>query len=417
MGTGPGPNGQLTGLLLGRIVEDGRARRLESPSRRRATVAPKQLLLPTVVLALTAAACGSAPETDERSAAAHPRGIYAVGAHVFGLHGERAVELATPPVAPLAGWLTPAGAPSPDGRYLAYNAWKELRRDDPALSWADQGIEPGDPLATPSIRLYELASGKDAVLEDGAFSFAWRADGALAYFKGAERDYRAGISYLGDVFVRATPDAEPVRWSSERARYIVVGWAGRTLVGYREREGEALDVVAFDEPGRMRVLAPDAGLVAISPDGRRAFVEQGPAQGRPNVRILDIASATVVTRLDLTRVDPGVGTVGYSGDWRGDRVVASSASGLAVFRVGPKAIRLEQALRVQGPSLSEPRFADAGRRVIAWASTRRGGVLVDCKRTTAGCDRFRPLSDAHGVHGFPVWRRNLYNPSRPLQEG
>jgi hypothetical protein len=380
-------------------------------------VAPKQLLLPTVVLVLAAAACGSAPETEERSAAARPRGVYAVGAHVFGLHGKHAVELAGPPVAPLAGWLTPAGAPSPDGRYLAYNAWKELRRDDPALSWADQGIEPGDPLATPSIRLYELVSGEDAVLEDGAFSLAWRADGALAYFKGAERDYRAGVPYVGDVFVRPAPDAQPVKWSPERARYVVVGWAGRTLVGYREREGEALDLVAFDEPGRMRLLARDSGLVAISPGGRRVFVEQGPAEGRPNVRILEIASAAVVARLDLTRIDPGVGTVGYAGDWQGDRVVASSASGLALFRVGSKAIRLERAIPVQGAGVSEPRFADTGRHLIAWASTRRGGVLVDCERTTARCNRFRPLPDAHGVHGFPVWRRNLYNPSRPLQEG
>jgi len=380
-------------------------------------VAPKQLLLPTVVLAVAATACGSAPETKERSAAARPRGIYAVGSHVFGLRGRRPVELAGPPVAPLAGWLTPAGAPSPDGRYLAYNAWRELRRDDPALSWADQGIERGDALATPSIRLYEPGSGEDAVLEDGAFSLAWRADGALAYFKGAERDYRAGIPYRGDVFVRQGREAQPVKWSRERARYVVVGWAGRTLIGYREREGEVLDVVAFDEPGRMRILAPDAGLVAISPDGRHAFVEQGPAQGRPKVGILEIASATVVASLDLTRVDPRVGTVGYAGDWHGDRVVASSASGLALFRVGPKGIRLEQAIDVQGTGLAEPRFADATRHVTAWASTRRGGVLVDCERTTARCERFRPLPDARGVHGFPVWRRNLYNPSRPLQEG
>jgi hypothetical protein len=419
MATGPGQNGQLTGLRLGRIVEGGRARRLESPSRRRATVAPKQLLLPAVALALAAAGCGSDSDTapEQRAPAAGPRGTYAVGKHVFGLRGTRALELAAPPVAPLAGWLTPVGVPSHDGRYLAYNAWKELRRDDPALSWADQGIETGDALATPSIRLYDEVTGDDAVLEDGAFSLAWRADGVLAYFKGAERDYRAGVSYVGDVFVRASWDAEPVRWSPERARYIVVGWAGRMLLGYREREGEALDVVAFDEPGRMRILAPDAGLVAISPDGRRALVEQGPAQGRPNVRMIDVASAAVVARLDLTHVDPAVGAVGYAGDWEGDRVVASSASGLALFHVGAKTIRLEQAIRVRGLGLSEPRFADAAGHVIAWASGRRGGVLVDCERASGRCDRFRPLPDAHGVHGFPVWRRNLYNPSRPLEEG
>jgi hypothetical protein len=380
-------------------------------------VAPKQLVLPAVALALAAAACGSEPEAKQRAPAAGPHGIYVVGKHVFGLHGKRALELAAPPVAPLAGWLTPAGVPSPDGRYLAYNAWEELRRDDPALSWADQGIQPGDALATPSIRLYDEATGDDAMLEDGAFSLAWRADGALAYFKGAEPDYRAGVPYIGDVFVRPSRNAEPVKWSPERARYIVVGWAGHTLVGYREREGEALDVVAFDEPGRMRILAPSAGLVAISPDGARALVEQGPAEGRPNVRILEIASGAVVARLDLTRVDPAVGAVGYSGDWEGDRVVASSVSGLALFRLGPKAIRLEHAMRVQGPGLSEPRFDNATAHVVAWASGQGGGVLVECERLSARCDRFKPLPDAQGVHGFPVWRRNLYNPSRPLEEG
>jgi hypothetical protein len=380
-------------------------------------VALKKLLLPAVALAVASAACGSHRESNERSPAAGPHGVYAVGKHVFGLPGERAAELARPPVAPLAGWLTPAGVPSADGRYLAYNAWKELRRDDPALSWADQGIEPGDPLATPSIRLYDEATGQDAVFETGAFSIAWRADGAIAYFKGAERDYRAGVPYVGDVFVRPSPEAQPEKWSPERARYIVVGWAGRTLVGYREREGEALDVIAFDGPGRMRILAPDAGLVALSPDGRRALVERGPAQGRPSVRILDIGSTAILARLDLTRIDPGVGVVGYSGDWEGDRVVASSSSGLALFQVDPKTIRLERSIRVAPPELSEPRFADGNRHVIAWASTPQGGVLVDCERSSGQCERFRPLPHARGVHGFPVWRRNLYNPSRPLAEG
>jgi hypothetical protein len=380
-------------------------------------VAPKQLLFPAVALALAVTACGTARETRERSSAAHPRGIYAVGANVFGLE-EEAVRLASPPVAPLAGWLTPAAVPSPDGRYLAYNAWKELRHDDPALSWADQGIEPGDPLATPSLRLYDAATGADEVLEEGAFSVAWRADGALAYFKGAERDYRAGVPYVGGVYVRTSPEAEPQRWSSARGRYIVAGWAGETLVAYREREGEALDVLAFDGPSRMRVLAPRSGLVALSPDGQKALIEQGPAQGRPNMRVVDVASSKVVAKLDLTRIDPAVGVVGYAGDWRGDRVVASSASGLAVFRIGPKTITLDRILRVEGGGLSEPRFADATRRhLTAWASGEKGGVLFDCDLTTRRCARFTPLPNARGVHGFPVWRRNLYNPSRPLQEG
>jgi hypothetical protein len=380
-------------------------------------VASKTLLFLALPLALAASACGTGREAPERASATHPRGIYAVGANVFGLRST-AVRLASPPVAPLAGWLTPVAVPSPDGRYLAYNAWKELRHDDPALSWADQGIEPGDSLATPSLRLYDATTGTDEVLEDGAFSLAWRADGALAYFKGAERDYRAAVPYEGGVYVRTSRGGAPERWSSARARYIVVGWAGKTLVAYRESEGETLDVLAFDGPGQMRVLASRSGLVALSPDGREAVVEQGPAEGRPNVRVVDVATSKVVAKLDLTGVDPAVGVVGYAGDWRGDSVVASSATGLAVFRVGPQRISLDRILRVEGAGLSEPRFVGpAGRHVSAWASGDQGGVILDCDLASRRCARFTPLPNAHGVHGFPVWRRNLYNPTRPLQEG
>jgi hypothetical protein len=380
-------------------------------------VALNKLWLLSVVLALAASACGAAEKTTAPREAARPHGIYSVGATVFGI-GDGSVRLATPPVAPLAGWLTPAAVPSPDRRYLAYNAWKELRHDDPEFSWSDQGIERGDALATPAIRVYDATTGTDQMLEEGAFSIAWRDDGALGYFKGAESSYRAGVVYDGDVFVRSSLQGEPVRWSPVRGRYIVNGWAGKTLVAYREREGEALDVVALDGPGRMRILASDSALVALSLDGRQAFVEQGPAHGRPTVRILEVATGKQVAELDLTRIDPAVGAVGYAGDWRGGRVVASSASGLAVFRVGPRRIRLEQTLRVKSAGLSEPRFADgSGRHVTAWASTPGGGILFDCDRATGRCARFTPLARAHGVHGFPVWRRNLYNPSRPLQEG
>jgi hypothetical protein len=325
------------------------------------------------------------------------------------------VRLAASPVTPLAGWLTPAAVPSADGRYLAYNSWRELRHDDPKLSWPDQGIEPGDALATPSIRLYDSRAGTDEVLAEGAFSLAWRADGALAYFKGAERDYRAGLSYVGDVVVQLSLGGAPEVWSSERGRYIVVGWAGNRLVAYSEHEGEALDVVVFDRRGQMRVLAANSALVAISPNGRQAFVEQGPAQGRPTVRVLELATGREVAALDLTRVDAAVGWVGYAGDWRADRVVASSTSGLAVFRVARGKITLQKALRVAASSVAEPRFVgSSGLRVKAWTSVRRGGVFLDCDFALGACNRTMPLPEARGVHGFPTWRRPLFNPSRPL---
>jgi hypothetical protein len=383
--------------------------------RRKADVALTRLLLLALFLALAVTGCGAGDERSGVAGPPQPPGTYAVGATVFGLPGGT-IALSAPPVAPLAGWLTPAAVPSPDGRQLAYNVWKELRRDDPKLSWTDQGIEPGDPLATPSVRVHDLASGADALLEEGAFSLAWRRDGALAYFKGAERDYRAAVPYVGDVFVRSSLQSPPEVWSRQHARYIVAGWAGSNLVAYRESEGEALDVLVFEGPGRVRVLAANSGLVALSPDGRQAFLEQGPAQGRPSVRVLDIESGKQVARLDLTRVDSAVGTVGYAGDWRGGRVVAASASGLALFQVGHGRIVLEQAVRVPGQAVAEPRFRDtAGRRITAWTEDKTGtGVLLDCDRATKRCARLVPLPRARGLGGFPVWRRPVYNPSRPL---
>jgi hypothetical protein len=340
--------------------------------------------------------------------------VFSVGSTLVGLGGEP-VKLAAPPVTPLAGWLTPAGAPSPGGRYVAYNTWRELRRDDPQLSWSDQGIEPGDRLATPSIRVYDSRDSSDELLEEGAFSLAWRADGALAYFRGAERDYRAAVSYVGDVVLRASLGSEPEVWSPSQGRYIVVAWAGDRLVAYREHAGEALDVVVFEGPGRMRVVARDSGLVALSPDAQRAFVEQGPAQGRPNVGVVDLASGKTLAALDLTKVDPRVGTVSYAGDWLGRRVVAPSAAGLAVFRVGGASITLDRTVQVDvAQGLAEPRFADStGRRVTAWATEGRGGFFLDCDLEAGSCERVVPLPIARRQLGFPTWRRPLYNPSRP----
>jgi hypothetical protein len=374
-------------------------------------VARNKLLAALGAAAVVAAGCGSEREAAEGPPAPRPPALYAVGARVFGLPGGP-TRLAAPPVAPLAGWLTPAAVPSTDRRYLAYNAWEELRPDDPALSWSDQGIEPGDALATPSIRLYDTSSGTDEVLEEGAFSLAWRSDGALAYFKGSERDYRAGVPYVGDVVVRASVDGAPEVWSPESARYVVAAWAGQRLVAYREGEGEALDVVVLDGPGRMRVLARDYALVAISPDGQSAFLERGPAEGRPEVRVVDVGDGTELASLDLTTVDPAVGAVGYAGDWRADRVVASSVSGLAVFRVQADSIALDQSFEVEGAP-TEPRFGEASERVTAWTSEPAGGVFLDCDLVAPRCGRAVPLPDARGVHGFPTWRRPLYNPSRP----
>ncbi|HEY7002930.1 MAG TPA: hypothetical protein VH281_01510 [Gaiellaceae bacterium] len=369
------------------------------------------------LLALLAAACGaSRTEPAAVGQPARPPALYTVGKSLVGSPGHEQVTLASAPVTPLAGWLTPAAVPSPDGRYVAYNTWRELREDDPSLSWADQGIEQGDPLARPSIRLHDIAAGTDELLADGAFSLAWGGDGALAYFRGDEDDYRAGVAYRGQIVVRNAPGARDRVWTTRAGRYVVAGWAGPTLLAYEEHEGETLDLLALDGPGRVRLLAADSGLVAISPDGRQAFVEQGPEHGPPTVRVLEIASGAEVASLDLTTVDNAVGVVAYAGDWQGELAAASSSTGVAVFRIHGRRITLDQTIRGGGENgVSEPRFAGPA-RLTGWTTTPRGGAFVDCDRASRGCATVAPLPRARGVHGFPTWRRPVFNPSRP-QEG
>ena len=115
-----------------------------------------------LLIALLASGCGAASrEQGTQPPTARPPALYTVGKSLLGVPGRARVTLAAAPVTPLAGWLTPAAVPSPDGRYIAYNAWHEIRKDDPALSWKDQGISQGDPLARPSIRLHDLQTSAD----------------------------------------------------------------------------------------------------------------------------------------------------------------------------------------------------------------------------------------------------------------
>jgi hypothetical protein len=377
-------------------------------------VTARTFILLGLFIALTASACGASSHEQAAAPAARPPAVYTVGRSLLGAESAQ-VRLAAAPVTPLAGWLTPAAVPSPDERFLAYNAWHTIRADDPALSWADQGISLGDPLARPSIRLHDLQTGSDRTLVTGGFSVAWRSDGALAYFQGDGRNYRAGIPYVGQIVVRAAPGAPGRRWTSSPGRYVVAAWAGSTLLAYRERKGETLDVLALDAPGKWRVLAPNAGLVAISPDGREALVERGPEAGPPSVDLVSVRNGARLASLDLTRIDPAVGVVGYAGDWQGQLAVAPSASGLAVFRIVGRSIRLDSAIRVANGTVAEPRFAE-DRRITGWTSTSTGGAFLDCNRITAQCRRTVPFPTARGVQGFPAWRRPVYNPSRP-QEG
>src|SRR5207247_9168552 len=83
-----------------------------------------------------------------------------------------------------------------DGRHVAYNTWQQLRTVDNDQSFSQQAIADGTALGTPSLRVHD-DTGKDFLLARGAYSAAWRHDGAIAFVKGSDPDFRAGRSYSG----------------------------------------------------------------------------------------------------------------------------------------------------------------------------------------------------------------------------
>jgi hypothetical protein len=81
----------------------------------------RKSVLSVLAAAALAVGCGAREDPATQGVSGRLPGTYSTGPMVFGLEGG-AARLAAPPVTPLAGWLTPAGVPSADGRYLAYNA-------------------------------------------------------------------------------------------------------------------------------------------------------------------------------------------------------------------------------------------------------------------------------------------------------
>ena len=153
--------------------------------------------------------------------------------------------------APLVGPLAPVAVRSGEGRFLAYNTWTDLRTLDPDVSLSKQGISAGEPVGTPWVRVYDETLGRDVLLERGAYSPAWRGDGAIAYARGLIDAFRPGRPYLTQVVVRASLQAPSVAWTDVPARYIVYGWAGARLLVYRVGDDEQIETLVLDGPGRL----------------------------------------------------------------------------------------------------------------------------------------------------------------------
>jgi hypothetical protein len=316
--------------------------------------------------------------------------VYVAGDRLYGW-GPQAEKLGGAINTNLIGTLSPAAVASGRWPYLlVYNSWRARR---------------------PVLRLRGLETGRDRVVEEGALSVAWREGGRLAYFKALRPDLRVPKTYVGHVVVRRALQAPAVRWTSKPGRYVVAAWAGRRLLAYRLGPTWP-DLLALDGRRRERVLAKAGALVAVSPDGRRAFVSTY-GSSPPVVRVLDVESGEELARRTITRLR----WLTESGSWSGDAVAATANAGLAVFRVGARSIALEQVLgfTASGVSLGpfEPRLDATGRRIVAWAELEprprqaiAQAVLVECDRVALRCFR-------GAVASATAPPRPVYNPSRP----
>lgn len=341
---------------------------------------------------------GAVPRTGPLSVHAgleQPPGAFVRGDGLFTEKGGR-TQLGAAVSGAMMGPLSPVAVRSSDGKLLVYNTWQELRAVGGEQSFSSQGIADGVALGTPSLRVHDGA-GEDFLLARGAYSAAWRQDGAIAFVKGIDQQFRAGRTYLGQVLVRPSIHGRDVAWTTEPAHYVVYAWAGDRLLFYRIGVGEKAELLMADGPGKIRPLA-DGSAIAVSPDATRVAVL---SQDATNVRVLDVATGSELAWLDVTTATPPLAWVAYSGSWVGDHVVASASAGLAVFHVEPRSLALEQVLsldRTQFPlGVQEPRFVDdAGNEIAASADVPpakgSGGVsfLLACDRIARSCQRGQP---------------------------
>jgi hypothetical protein len=291
----------------------------------------------------------------------------------------------------LFGTLSPAAVPDRGRRRLVYTSWQGRR---------------------PLLRLHDLGGG-DLIVAQGAYSAAWRRDGALAHFQALKPDVaslQAIRRYVGHVVVRRSPRAERVRWTRTAARYVVAAWARDRLLVYRVTRSWP-ELLVLDGPGRLRLLAKAGALVALSPDGRRAFV--GTYGTSPAVlRVLTVADGRERARARFGRLR----WVVESGSWARDRVVAATSAGIAAFRVAEAEIELERVLALDSrfsAALGEPQSDASGERVVTsveLASRPRqaipSAVVVQCNLSERRCAAGPEVPSAPGP-------RLVYNPSRP----
>jgi len=321
-------------------------------------------------------------------------------------------------IAPLTGSLTPVATESEDGAFVVYSSWRQLAGIKPDAR--GQGLVTGQPVGIPSVRLFDVRSGKDVLLANGAASPAVSTTGAIAYLAGDSPTVRENVDYTGRVVVADSRNARPRVWTSGPARYFPYAWAGSQLLVYRGmQDSEGTDLYAYTGPDEAHLLAPNAFAIAISPDGSKVLA----AVGVRTLEVIHIASGAVEDALSLDApAEPGSPPVPaalmYGGSWVGDRIVANSDRGLVVLNVRG-GLHIESLFKTPSfpHGVSEPVLVGET-HVRGWADLAHpqqttGNVdepaydnaLVDCDLETGSCAVSRPDSARK-------WTRWITNPSR-----
>jgi len=323
--------------------------------------------------------------------------------------GSQTYRLGATAGAPLTGSLVPLAVPSPSGDRYLYNSWAQGADEQCTGDPSQRGNckEPARDaiIGRPTLRVFTPSSGQDVVVEPGAVSAAWRPDGAVAYFKGNATDVPADTSrFVGHLYVRDSLDAAAARWTTDAARYVAVGWAGSTLIAYRQSDGERFDVLALSGPGAVRTVASDATVVAVSPDGTQLLVNHD-RDGTSTASVVPVSGGAPLGTIDLGKTtDPQSGSplawITYGGSWDGDLVAAESALGVALFRVSSGRISFDRVLAAKGSDYSmgihEPQlFRDKSgkQRLIAWApvsaptKSGRASAILTCDVGAKSCAR------------------------------
>lgn len=329
-------------------------------------------------------------------------------------------------LAALTGDVTPTAVLDASETHLLYSSFEYVRDFDFRESWSDLGIELGDPIGRPNIRLFNLDSGEDELLIPGAGSFALDAAGRLAYFKGDNLDYLNGETYLGSVVVRPSVKGEPETWIDIPGKYAVIAWAGPGVLFYAysdEAVGEETGLGGLyisRGPGRYQWLGTATALVAVSPDGTRALLTSY-SEGTPVMKLIDLETSGTIASLQTPALEASTGeAVDYvegNGWWVGDRIVASTDSGLLVFKQTGNALEIEKWIARDKKAFPldfiEPRLTPDGSRIVAWTPIKGHGgeargrlyVWVECDIGSGRCE-----------HSLPSKEQTFHsaaNPSRP----